>query len=103
MLDQPDVKIPIDEDVIKCQDCSRTLGAVVVTESNTERKAKGLKGQKTKFLIQNCPRCTGSSKESKIFSGSTSIYCPDDQYYLEPLDYEVIDDIIVSTMKVAKK
>lgn len=93
----------IEELTISCQDCKKSIGEIVITESNDERRKNGLHSQKIKFKITDCPRCGGSSKESKIFAGSAAIHSPDDRYYLENIDYIEENGIINFQLKVVKK
>ena len=93
----------LEELVIKCGDCGTSLAEVVLTEDNTSRQNRSLPAQSSKFKIVDCPKCGGSSFETKVFDGTTVVGPVKDGFDLEDVDTEVSDGVIVSTFKVRKK
>jgi hypothetical protein len=90
------------EQIIRCGDCNSPLASIILTETNEHREERGLKPLKSKYIINNCYKCGGSSFESETFEGSASIAPYKENNVLEVIDTDIINDVVVSilTMKI---
>jgi hypothetical protein len=88
----------VEENTIKCRDCSAPLVEIVISENNDHRVQRGLRAMHSKYKVTNCYKCGSSSFQSKVFHGSTNI-CPSKEFLiLEPINTDVIDDNIIYTV-----
>ena len=93
----------LEELTIKCGDCGTSLAEVVLTEDNASRQNRSLPVRFSKFKVVDCPKCGGSSFETKVFEGTTVVGPVKEGQDLEDVDTDVNDGVIVSTFKVRKK
>lgn len=96
------------DEVVVCGDCGAELANIVVSETNTQRQARGLKPLRSKFKIINCHKCGGKSFDTKIYEGTTSISPPLKQNIslsdidTDILNYKKEDETIYSILEVIK-
>jgi predicted nucleic-acid-binding Zn-ribbon protein len=94
----------ISSDIIKCGDCGLKLLDIVVTETNENRISRGLKPQKTKYKVVDCPKCGGSSFETKVYEGSVIRGPISNEYITEDVDCDVDDEgVIYGTLVLRKR
>ena len=95
----------IKELVISCKDCNTSLVNVVLTETNEDRVKRSIRPLKSKYKVLNCSNCdNGSSLETEVLEGSTSICTAKDGFVLEEEDTDIDKDgVILSTLKVRKE
>lgn len=93
----------IEEFVIKCGDCGAELANLVISETNNQREARGLKPIFSIYKITNCYKCSGNSFTTKTFEGSSSISPAKDFFDLDEIDTEKNGNVISSILKVIKR
>ena len=93
------------EFVVRCKDCNTPLANILLTETNEDRLSRNQKAQKSKYQVVNCSKCEdGSSFETEVFEGSTSIANAREGYTLEEEDTDILDGgVILSTVRVRKE
>lgn len=85
----------IEDLVIKCGDCSQPLVDAVVVEDDSAIKSH--------FKIIGCPKCGGTSFDTKVFTGKVSLCAVNpDKYSLEVLDTELVGDVVYIILEVKK-
>lgn len=77
--------------VLTCGDCGSDLLEVLVTEENSGRMKRGLKLCYSKYKIEKCHKCGGSSFETPVLSGTVSIGTLDDSYEFDVADTKIED------------
>jgi hypothetical protein len=93
----------LEEAVVKCGNCGSHLANVVVSETNESRELRGLKSLNSRYKINNCYKCGGSSFATKVFSGSTSICPAKDFFDLDEVETDFNDGVIESVLTVQKR
>lgn len=92
----------IEEFTVKCGDCNTPLAEIQLIEDNASRQGRSLPAQYSKFKVVECPKCNGSSFETKVFQGKTIVGPVKTGFDLEDVSTDVVDGVIVSTFKVRK-
>lgn len=94
----------VSSDIVKCGDCGSKLVEIVVTETNEDRHKRGLRPLKTKYKVIDCPKCGGSSFETKVYEGSVIRGSLSDNYIVDDSDCDVDDDgVIYGTLVLRKR
>lgn len=94
----------VESNKVYCGDCGYKLIEIVVTETNENRLKRGLKPIYTKYKVLDCPKCGGSSFDTKTYEGST-IYGPlTDNYVVECLDCDSLgNDFVYGKLSLRKR
>ncbi len=93
----------VKEVVVRCKNCNTPLANILLSETNEDRTSRNLKPLKSKYKLINCSKCEdGSSFETEVLEGSTSICAAREGFVLEEQDTDVLDGVIFSILKVRK-
>ncbi len=81
----------LDSQILTCGDCGSRLVEIVRTEDNAGRIKRGLKLSNSKFKVEQCYKCGGSSFETPVLSGTVSIGVFGDDYEFDVSDTKIED------------
>jgi hypothetical protein len=92
----------LEELTVKCGDCGTPLVNVVLTETNDLRTERGLKPQRLQFKLL-CYKCGGTSFPTKVLEGSAVVGTLKDDIETDEEDTDLVDGVIVTTLKTRQK
>ncbi len=105
--------IPIGMDISKqvvmsCADCGTKLAEVVITETNEMREDRYIDPLFTKFKVDKCYKCGGSSFPTEVLAGSVFAGSLKDDYEIDVVDTDVESHtdayrVIVTTLTIRKR
>lgn len=94
----------LDSQILNCGDCNYPLVDIVLIETNEDRINRGLGPQKSQFRIAKCPKCSGSSFNSKVFEGSVIVGPAKKDLKIESDDVDINDNgVIFTTLNIEKE
>lgn len=89
--------------ILNCADCAIPLVEIILSETNESRESRGVNALKNKFKVNHCYKCGGSSLPSEIIDGSIFIGSLRDNYTVDTIDTDILEDGTIYTILNTRK